>query len=381
MYGLFASLALTSLWFFLRYWEQPAPNGRYLVALFASNLLLAYTHYYGWLLLGMEFVFLMLWQRPKAFAFALSILILALCFSPWAYLVTKEAYRIGGLDRNLDWIPRPALSRLASLYVDFSGKSGLRLADALGLVLFGYPLLSMAWASFRPGWLAGRSGTGRQLDRAAVFWMLLSISFVPSVSLFILSQRSPVALWIDRYFVFMAAPYMLLAAVAIQRLRPGPFKQLAVIAAVIWSLWAGGRDIATNRMAWQGAQLGSRIHWASLARQLSLSEASQRNGISVYTLPVYSEGLMTGSWVISTSMQFYLDTVPDARFRFVHARDANALLARLEGAHFWVAFFDLGHGLPTSLKNALTQSGYRLGEPVADGQGSNRLMIIPVWKD
>ena len=381
MYGLLASLALVSLWLLLRYWATPTVLNRYLVTLFVTNLLLIYTHYYGWLLVGLELAFLVLWQRQKLAGYALSILILALCFSPWAYLVVKEASRIGGLGRNLDWIPRPGLSRLASLYVDFSGTSGLRRADGLGLVLFGYPLLLMAWASFVPGWHAVCTRTGRQLDQAAVFWMLLSMSFLPSVSLYLVSQRSSVALWIDRYFVFAAAPYMLLVAVAIHQLRPGLLRQLVVMAVVAWSLWAGVRDIATNRMAWQGAQLGSRVHWASLARQLSMSEASQSNGISIYTLPVYSEGLVTGDWVISTSMQFYLDTVPDERFRFVYAKNANALLTQLNDAHFWVAFFELGQRRSVSLESALIQNGYRLGEPITDGPGDNRLMIIPVWQD
>lgn len=381
MYGLFASLALVSLWLFLRYWEIPSVLNRYLVALFVTNLLMIYTHYYGWLLIGLELTFLILWQRPKLAGFALSILILALCFSPWAYVVTKEAYRIGGLDRNLNWIPRPGLSRLASLYVDFSGMSGRRRVDALGLVLFGYPLLSMALVSFKPGWLAVRVRTGWPLDQAAVFWMLLLTSFLPSVSLFIISQRSAVALWIDRYFVFAAAPYMLLVAVGIQRLRPGLLRQLVVMTVVVWSLWAGVRDIATNRMAWQGAQLGSRVHWASLARQLSVSEVSPSNGINIYTLPVYSEGLMTGDWVISTSMQFYLDTIPDERFRFVYAKNDKALLTKVNDAHFWVAFFELGQRRSASLERALIQNGYRLGEPIMDGQGNNRLIIIPVWQD
>lgn len=381
MYGLSATLVLVSLWLFLRYGETPAVFNRYLAALFVTNLLLIYTQYYGWLLVGLEFAFLTLWQRPKLVGFALSMLMLASCFSPWAYLVTKEAYRIGGLGRNLDWIPRPGLSRLASLYVDFSGASGLQLVDALGLVLFGLPLLSMAWASFRPGWLAVRNRTGWRLDQAAVFWMFLLMSFLPSVSLYIISQRSSVALWIDRYFVFAAAPYMLLVAIALQRLRPSLLRQLVVMAAVVWSLWAGFRDIATNRMAWQGVQLGSRLRWDSLARQLSLSEASPSNGISIYTVPVYSEGVLTGDWVISTSLQFYLDTVPDERFRFVYARNANALLDQLTEAHFWVASFEFGQHRSVSLERVLLQHGYRLGEPIMDGQGNNRLMIIPVWQD
>jgi uncharacterized membrane protein len=379
-YGLFASLTLVSLWLLLRYWATPTVLNRNLNALFVTNLLLIYTHYYGWLLIGLEFAFLALWRRQKLAGYTLSILILAVCFSPWAYLVVKEANRIGGLSRNLDWIPRPSLSRLASLYIDFNGPLGFRAINGLGLVLFGYPPLLMAWASFIPGWQAVRAQTGQPIGQATAFWILLLTAFLPCISLFLVSQRTLVALWIDRYFVFATVPYMLLVAMAIYHLRPGWLRQLTVVAVVVLSIWAGVRDIATNRMAWQGAELGSRMHWASLARQLSLSEASQSNGINIYTLPVYSEGLLTGDWAISTSLPFYLDTVPDERFRFVYAKDATALLSQLNGTHFWVAFFELGQRY-VSLERALIQNGYRLGEPIVEGQGDNRLLLIPVWQD
>lgn len=381
MYGLCASLALLSLWLVWRYWETPTVFNRHLLALFVTNLALIYTHYYGWLVVGLEFLFLALWQRQKLSGYAGCLLLLGLCFSPWVYLVVKETNHIGGLARNLDWIPRPALSRLASLYADFNGQPVLGLVNGLGLVLFGYPVLVMAWASLPSGWQAVRAQIKRSIGKATAFWMLLLTAFLPSIGLFLVSQRTAVAFWMDRYFVFIAVPYMVLVAIAINQLRIGWLRRLTILAVVVWSFWAGARDLATNRMAWQGTQLGTRLHWASLARQLSTSEESPSNDISVYTLPVYSEGQLAGSWVIANSLPFYLATIPDERFRFVYARDVNAMLSQLDRTHFWVAFFDLGNGFSASVERALIQSGYRLGKPIMESQGNSQLMLIPVWQD
>jgi hypothetical protein len=211
--------------------------------------------------------------------------------------------------------------------------------------------------------------------------MLLLVAFLPGAGLFLLSQRSPVAVWIDRYFVFAIAPYLLAVAIAVHALRPGLLRRLAVVVVVAWSLSAGLRDVITNRMAWEGAQVGTRVQWASLARQLSDSEISLADEITVYTLPVVSEGLLTGNWVVSTSMPFYLDVIPDRRFRFVYARDPQALLSQQPDAHFWVAYYELGPSGSPSPESVLTQNGYRLGEPIVAVHGANKFRLVPAWND
>ena len=57
MYILALFLTLCSLWLFTRFFNSPAgPVKRHLLALFAVNLLLVYTHYLGWLVVGTELV-------------------------------------------------------------------------------------------------------------------------------------------------------------------------------------------------------------------------------------------------------------------------------------------------------------------------------------
>ncbi len=49
MYSLLLFLTTCSLWLFVRFYKRAGVSGRHLATLFTVNLLLSYTHYYGWL--------------------------------------------------------------------------------------------------------------------------------------------------------------------------------------------------------------------------------------------------------------------------------------------------------------------------------------------
>jgi hypothetical protein len=80
------------------------------------------------------------------------------------------------------------------------------------------------------------------------------------------------AVWIDRYFIFIAAAYMILIAVAVNRLQPAWIRNLWIAVIVTWSVVAGITDLRTNRIAWSSPLLGSRIPWGDIARVPTLLE-------------------------------------------------------------------------------------------------------------
>ena len=323
MYSLFAFLALCSFWLFIRFFKSSDNDTRSLLILIVINLLTMYTHYYGWLVVGMEFLFLLLWRR-KIIGFGLSIIILLLIFSPWAYLVIQAARSIGGLEQNLDWIPRPRLIDILNFYSTLNGPFEGRYLKLLGLLLFNMPLLAWLISILRAGW---QKFTGE--DVISFSWLAL-LSFLPVIVIFLVSQKFEQAVWIDRYFIFIAAPYMLLVAAAVYRLEPKWIRNIYVFLIVLWSVLAGINDLRTNRMAWTGAQLGSRIDWESLAFQMSQVESASEYPVKVYAPPVISRGVATGYWTIATSLDYYLDLHNDARFEIVPARNNDALLNQIE---------------------------------------------------
>ena len=374
MYIPFMFLSAWSYWLFLKFFNAESNIKKPLLALFVTNLLLIYTHYYGWIVVGMQFLFLALFKRQRLLAFSISAAGLAILFSPWAYFIVRETIGKGGLDSNLDWIPRPELYNLRHFYSNLNGLLGFRRSMELGIVIFGFPILLWAWRTIRSARQEGKE------DQIA-FWFLFLLAFVPVVFIYAASQILAQAVWTDRYFIFIAIPYLILVAMSVQRLRPDWLRTGTILILVIWSVQAGVRDLTTNRMAWEGVQLGSRIEWESLARDLTEAETLQDANIKVYVLPVISNRMRTGDWAFMTSMDFYLNAHHDNRFHFQYARDASTVLSIAEEDHFWVAFYDLA-GSPSGLapKKVLANNGFDVGEEIQRRQGHNRLVMFPVWR-
>ena len=374
MYSLFTFLSMCSFWLFMRYFNSTAGTSGKLVVLTFVNLLNIYTHYYGWVVVGMEFLFLMIWRRPKLLNFGLSALILFLIFAPWAYLVIREAQSIGGLDRNLDWIPKPNVVDVLNFYSTLNGPFGSRYFKSLGLILFGLPMVLWFWKIIRSGF---KSGWGEAISFS---WLVL-LTFLPVTVIYFISQRTEQAIWIDRYFIFIALPYLLLVAVAANQLKPKWVRYPWIGLIVFWSLYSGLLDLRTNRMAWEGAQMGSRVKWDIVTQQLIEAEAKSSKPINIYTLTVISKGLRTGDWASSTSIDYFLDPYGEDRFRFVYARDIQGLLKRsLVEDHFWIAFFELAESPQAHPAAALQENGYRVGDPIVFQQMYNRLILLPVWR-
>lgn len=374
MYSLFMFLALCSFWLFIRWFKAERAERGQLLLLTFINLLALYTHYYGWVVVGMEFLFLLIWRRQKVIDFGFSLLFLLLCFAPWAYLVVQEARFIGGLGHNLNWIPKPGVTNLLNLYATFNGPLGNRYVKLLSLALFGLPLLF--W-----GWQLVRAELGARRNEWIRFSWLLLLAFMPVLALFVASRFLDQAVWIDRYFIFIAIPYMMLVATAVYQLKPYWLRNIWIVAIVIWTLMAGFNDWRTNRMAWQSPQLGSRVDWNALAQQMIAAEADSTGPINVYTLTVFSKGNRTGDWALSTSIDYFMDMHGDDRFQTVYARDIYDVLESSPTEPFWVGYFDLEEFPQASPVEVLANNGYHLMETLVVQEQNDRVVLVQVNRE
>lgn len=374
MYSLFTFLSMCSFWLFIRYSRMPGRATRELLWLILVNSMAVYSHYYGWLVVGTELLFLLIWQPRKLLGFGLSTAVLLLVFAPWAYLVIREAQSIGGLRQNLDWIPKPDVADVLNFYSTLNGPFASRYIKSLGLILFGLPMVLWFWKIIRSRF---QSSWG---DAIPFSWLAL-LSFLPVIAIYFVSQRTEQAIWIDRYFVFIALPYLLLVAVAANRLEPKWLRYAWIGLIILWSLYAGFNDMRANRMAWEGAQMGSRVKWDLITRQLIEAEAESSEPVNIYTLTVISKGLRTGDWASSTSLDYSLDSYGIDKFHFVYAKDIQALLKRPPAEdHFWIAFFELADSPQLPPGRKLEESGYLVGDAIVFQQASNRMVLLPVWR-
>jgi hypothetical protein len=216
MYCLLVLGGLVSTWRFQRYLDEP--SRRNLVWLTLVNLLLVYTQYYGWLIVGLEFLYL-LWLRRSIRGFAVSLLVIAVLFAPWAW-VAGQVLHSRGLEQNLGWLPRPHVGDVTWFFAELAGFTQFpkhaRLAAAVVLTL----LVITYRRNREPGmqWLVW-------------LWIL------PAPLAFLVSQWLPQSIWGHRHLAFTLWPFLMVFADAIW--RSGWILRTAVVAAVcIWAAFA-----------------------------------------------------------------------------------------------------------------------------------------------
>lgn len=240
MYSLLLLFAACSLWLFARYCNSSVETRRDAVVLFVANLLLVYTHYFGWLVVALEVVYVAIFARAKLKALAASFDALAACFAPWAWAVWRAAASGaaagGGLEQNLGWAARPMLRELFEPYLALHEPFRARLQSnepavlgidiALAALIFAPPLTALCWRAFVRRTKADDATTAPRADRddmsvergAVVF--LIFFAFAPALFAFVLAQVLPQSVWGARHLIVVAPAYLLLAAHALDSMRP-----------------------------------------------------------------------------------------------------------------------------------------------------------------
>jgi hypothetical protein len=388
MYSLLLLLTLCSLWLFARLLND---NGRRTpLALFVVNLLLVYTHYYGWLVLLSECGFLLARARQKLRPFLLSLAALVVCFAPWVYAVSNNPERGRGLEQNIGWVARPRLAELAEAFALFhepfyfrqsSGSAAppyTRWSAPAGFLLFGVPLALLIRRRLRrPRDASTRDDTSPARDSLPAardgIWLLLVCAFLPVASAFALSWALPQSVWGTRHLIVAAAPYLLLASVAVSRLR-ADWLRVAVLSALGCWLFVGALVTFARRErppVW--------CAWEQLAGDLTREAAPAERSVTVFAF----EDL------VAYHLWFALRPERDARFKVAVVKGVPGLTedpayflprgfdgvaladaSALEGPRLWLAFRDASWDETRPPLSLLKQRGYTIGRVYEfDAQG------------
>lgn len=349
MYSLLLLLTITSLWLFAKFVNTAHVSKRLLLALFAASLLLVYTHYYGWLVIAVEFLFLLIFRRDRVIPFSLSLAGLMVCFAPWAFLVTEAAVGKGGLGPNLNWNGRPRLFELVWYYAILNGPVYNRwrpYAMSFATILFSAPILFWAWQ-------AVRKPTTK--DRNVFAWLAL-LSLLPAVITFVASQLLPQSVWGIRFLIIVAPSYLMLLSIAATRLRPVWLRTLTASLMIAWIALSAGIQLA-NR---------DKIAWEPLVRRLIQAEPDQFEPIKVYT----KQG------VTATTIQYYLDSANEKRLRVEYPGDYT----ESKDEHFWVAFLKYEQEHNPMPPTDLVERGYKVGDAIEADAPGHKVFLLPVWR-
>jgi uncharacterized membrane protein len=321
------------------------------IALTAVNLLLVYSHYYGWMVVGVEGLYLLLMDRRKLKPFLLGTLFVAVLFAPWALVATHAAIAKGGLAPNLGWIRHPKFGDLWWYYAGCNGPLWpVPVTSAMILVVFGV-LAASLWRVFR--------AAQDPLLRGRLRFAALMAVFPPVVTYF-LSNLLRNSVWGNRHLIVSTVPYLALLASALIALRPKWVRVIVITILAAWGLWGAYRvtmrpELRNNMDALTGQLV-----------DLEEREGPHSGPVSVYCLDPY----------LSFSMRYFLESHYGRKWNLVDVPDVSAI----SGDRVWVAYnYKSWKGArhPQELLRAL---GYEIGPGIWSGDHWDRIAIFLAYR-
>jgi uncharacterized membrane protein len=276
MYSLLFFLSACSLWLSIAALRRQKISNRMVLALTVVNLLMIYTHYYGWLLVVIELALAVWINRAIAKTLILGFLVLLLSYVPWIILLAR-AFAVQRVNQNVGWIPRPGLRALIEFAMSLSQpfvspESNIDdrinpFGIALVLLIFAAPVVILIWQSMRK----------RTSDAQSRSTLLLAVfTFTPIVTILLASWILPRSIWGARHLIIVVVPVAMIAAIAIIRLQPY-WARVALV--LIASCWFSATAVyvlirPTPHFIW--------CAWGPLAAQAALVDQSTSRPTSLY---------------------------------------------------------------------------------------------------
>lgn len=350
MYSLLLFITLLSYWLFIRFYRTGNDGYMATFSLLLINLLLIYTHYFGWFVVGVQFVFLLFFARNKLRMFLPMAAIWVVAFAPWAYVIKTAADARSGFGHNLGWIVRPGFRELIWFYETLNGDVELPHTTLIGITAFAVPALLMFLNDVRNWKKHGRTDFA---DR----WLLVAACSLPVLAAFIGSKVLPQSIWGERHLIIAAVPYFVVVADGVIRSRPLLLRNTAIAVIVVWSGIAGSEKLAEN----------NRPAWDHVTSEMIAAEPADTWNVTLYT----------NEEVIDPILEFYIAQANDVRFHVENVESVDAM----EGDHFWVALRTATGRPEDRTPELLVSRGYRIGAVQTSETPLEKVRIFPVWKE
>ncbi|MDQ4120360.1 MAG: hypothetical protein M3209_02825 [Acidobacteriota bacterium] len=372
MYSVLSCLSLFSIWLFARFLNTTRKSTFFW--LFFVNLLLVYTHYFGWLVVVSEVFAVLLWRREFLKRFIAGFLFLAICFAPWAFAVLNAAQSNTGLKQNIGWAAKPGLAKLLSfifsLHEPFYYQQHSLEAPNLLLISLPFAFVCISAMIFA---LCVEKET-------FVFRLLAVFVIVPVFIAFIASWLLPYSVWGIRHLIIIFAPYSLIVALSLNRLRPIGLKigAFCLLGLLIFAGCAFHFGRTKNVNIWCG--------WEELAKQAIEKEVAFEN-LTVYAF----EDLVAYHLWFATKYDQRINIVAvkdfpgieedkayflPRGFEEVKIMDKNAIA----GDQFWIAFRSKIWNPSHPLIQDLTMRGYKFGKPLEFKAGPETAFLVKFKK-
>ena len=210
MYSLLFCLSLFSMWLFARFFIK----GMSFIALVIINLLMVYTHYFGWFIVLAEVSAILLFQRIKWREVVGMFAIVVAGFLPWVYAVWNAVHSGSALGQNIGWMTRPGPLQVAQFILDLVEPFYYQASsiDPASVYRVSIPILLISIVSFAFYFTRWKA---RPDDEKQVGYFVLLFTGVPVSIACVMSWLLPYSIWGTRHLIVVFAPFSILLAIAI----------------------------------------------------------------------------------------------------------------------------------------------------------------------
>jgi hypothetical protein len=368
MYSLLLFFALVSYWLFARFFN----SGKGFLFLLITNVLLVYTHYFGWFVVFSEVIAVAVVQREKLKRILIMFGAVFLSFTPWLYALREAARINANVGQNIGWMEKPNLRAVFQFVYDlfepvYFQQSSI---DGRAILFLTLPIILLGAAAF-VFLLANWKNESREDKQSLILPAIFTLT--PLLFAFVASWISPYSIWGTRHLIIVFAPFAILLATAFSRINVFQLKAPAL--GLIFLLFVGAfvlqaREPQPNFIwcAWEKLALDLRTErdakiyvfedliayhfWFALRDADAKPEVIKINGI---------EGL-------SEDKAYFLPR----GFGEVKTAAENDMT----GERFFIAFRDKDwNEAKPPLKNLL-EKGYKIGAPrVFEAQGLKAFLV------
>jgi uncharacterized membrane protein len=372
MYSVLLFFALFSMWLFVRFLHL----GKNIWILTAVNVLLIYTHYFGWLVVISEITAIIVLQRIKIRQMLIMFGILLLSFAPWIFAVWKAAEINANLGQNIGWIAAPDLATLFQFLCDLIEPFYYQQStiDQTSIFVITIPLLLLLLTAFAIYLIDWKTETAEEKQDLILLTILTKI---PILAALIASWVLPYSIWGTRHLIFAFVPFAILTAIALTKIKPGSVA--AIFLGFIFVLFGGAFFIQTKR----GMPVLFECAWENLARNLDKNTPAK-----IY---VFEDLVAYDTWFAlrDTEENFEIikvDGIEELQedkayflprgFEKVQKTDENGMT----GDRFYVAFRDAKFNEKHPPLRNLIKKGYKIGEPKVFETPGLKGFLVEVWK-
>ena len=233
MYSMLLCMSLVSMWLFARYFNK----GKGIVALTLVNIILVYTHYFGWFVVLSEVVAILALQRIKWRPVIVMLTVSAVCFLPWVVAVLSAARSGSELSQNIGWMQRPGVIGVVQLALSLVEPSYYPATsiDPMSVYRVSVPILLICAIAIVV--FLVNANVLRRENRQPVKQLMIFL-IVPMVATFIVSWVTPYSIWGTRHLIILFGPFALLAAMSISHIPHRALKTAVVTLVVLFSGYA-----------------------------------------------------------------------------------------------------------------------------------------------